>query len=85
MVNLTTVTAALTAVSALQPDIAIALAAYSTFKSIWMAITPGKTEADFVAFLQTTSQANIDSTAVYLQAQGYVETTPGNWSKPPAA
>lgn len=84
MISATNLTSVLGAVTAIEPDIAIALAAYSAFRGIWMAINPGKTEADFTAYLQTTSQANIDTTSVYLKAQGYVETPvgSGNWAKP---
>jgi predicted nucleotidyltransferase len=75
-----------TAIAAFEPDIAIALGAYTMFKTIWQTMNPGKTEDDFRTYLQTTSQTNIDTTAVLLRAQGYIETPPGsgNWSKPAA-
>jgi uncharacterized lipoprotein YddW (UPF0748 family) len=73
------------AIAAFEPDIALALGAYNTFKGIWMTMNPGKTEADFQEFLRAASQMNVDTTVVYLKAQGYVETPEGsgNWSKPP--
>lgn len=82
--NQKTITDALTAVAALQPDIALALGAYSILKNIWMTTNPGKTEADYQTYLQTASQRDIDDTSVYLVAQGYVETPAGsgNWAKP---
>ena len=82
--NAKSITDALTVVGAIEPDIAIALTAYTVLHGIWATITPGKTEADYAAYLQTASQTNIDTTAVYLKAQGYVETPAGsgNWSKP---
>lgn len=82
--NAKSITDALTTVAALQPDIAIALTAYNALKGIWMGLNPGKTEADYLAYLQTASQTNVDTTSAYLKAQGYVETPPdsGNWSKP---
>ena len=84
MINLKSITDAATAISALEPDVAIAVTAYNILKSIWTTINPGKTEADFQTYLQTSSQLNIDTTSAYLIAQGYVETPAGsgNWSKP---
>ena len=84
--NAKSITDALTAVAAVQPDIAIALSAYQLFKGIWQSMNPGKTEADFQNYLQTASQTNIDVTASYLKAQGFTENPPGsgNWTKPAA-
>lgn len=84
MIDAKSVTGVLTAVAALQPDIAIALTAYNLLKGIWQSTNPGKTEADYLAYLQSASQTNVDTTSAYLQAQGYVETPPGSgkWSKP---
>ena len=84
MINLKSITDAATAIAALEPDVAIAVTAYNILHGIWTATNPGKTEADYKAYLQTSSQLNIDTTAAYLIAQGYVETPAGsgNWSKP---
>ena len=84
MINLKSVTDAVTAIAALEPDVAIAVTAYNLLKSIWTTTNPGKTEADYQAYLATASQTNIDTTAAYLTAQGYIETPSGsgNWAKP---
>lgn len=82
--NAKNITDTLQAVAALEPDIALALGAYNLFRTIWMATNPGKTEADFQNYLQATSTTNVDTTAVYLRGEGYVETPEGSghWSKP---
>lgn len=82
--NLKSVTDAATAIAALEPDVAIAVTAYNLLHSIWTTMNPGKTEADYKAYLATASQTNIDTTAAYLTAQGYIETPAGsgNWAKP---
>ena len=84
MITAKNVTDAAAVVAAFEPDIAIALTAYNVLKSIWMTVTPGKTEADYQAYLASSAQTNIDTTAAYLTAQGYVETPAGsgNWSRP---
>ena len=84
MIDAKGLTSILTQIAALQPDIAIALTAYNVLHSIWTATNPGKTEADYQNYLQTASQTNIDTTASYLRAHGYIETPAGsgNWSKP---
>lgn len=74
-------TAASAALSSLSVGIPIALAAYNILKTIWTRTNPGKTEADYLAYLQTASQANIDETAALLKADGYVEDPPGTWRK----
>ncbi len=82
--NAKNITDALTVVAALQPDIVLALTAYNVLHGIWSAVNPGKTEADYLAYLQAASQVNVDTTTSYLKAQGYVENPPGSgsWSKP---
>ena len=60
-----------------------AIAAYNVLFGIWARMNPGKPESEFLAYLQTASQANVDDTAAYLKAQGYVETAPGTWTKAP--
>lgn len=84
MINVKNVTDAAAVIAAFEPDVAIALTAYNVLKGLWMGLNPGKTEADYTAYLQTSSQTNVDTTTVYLKAQGYVETPEGsgNWSKP---
>ena len=71
-------------IAAFEPDVAVALTAYTMLKSIWLTMFPGKTEADFQSYLQTSSQTNIDTTSALLTAHGFVETPPGsgNWTKP---
>ncbi len=78
--NAAALTKALTDVSALLPEVQVAMDAYNGFKAIWLAMNPGKTEDDFRTFLRTSSQENIDDTAALLRAHGWVETTPGNWT-----
>ena len=87
MITVKNVTDAATLISAFEPDIAIALSAYTLLKGIWTTLNPGKTEADFQSYLQTASQTNIDTTSAYLRSQGYTETPmgSGNWSKPVAS
>lgn len=82
--NAQQITAAVGAVAALEPDIAIALTAYNLLHGIWTTLNPGKTEADYQTYLSTASQTNIDTTAGLLRAHGFVETPPGsgNWAKP---
>lgn len=58
--------------------------AYNLYKIIWMRTNPAATEDDYRAHLQTSSQTNIDTTAVLLKADGFVENPPGTWTKPPA-
>ena len=84
MINLTSITTAAAAIAALEPDVALAVTAYNLLHGIWTTMNPGKTEADYQAYLQTASQTNVDTTAAYLTSQGYVETPPGsgNWAKP---
>ncbi len=84
MINTKSITDAATMIAAFEPDIAIAVTAYNVLHGIWSVMNPGKTEVDFQGYLQSTSQVNIDTTAPYLRAQGYVETPPGsgNWKKP---
>lgn len=82
MITAKSLTDAAGVIAAFEPDIAIALTAYNILKGIWSAVNPGKTEADYQAFLQTSSQTNIDTTAAYLSAQGYVQDAAGAWSKP---
>lgn len=74
-------------VTIISTEFPIAFSAYSILKTIWMRTNPGKTEADYRAYLQTTSQANIDDSAAILKADGWIEEPPGsgNWHKPPAA
>jgi hypothetical protein len=86
MISVKNITDAAAAVTAFEPDIAIALTAYTALKTIWMTLYPGKTEADFQAYLQTSAQTNVDTTAVLLAAHGFVETPAGsgNWAKPTA-
>lgn len=84
MIDAKSLTTTLTAVAALEPDIAIALSAYNMLRTVWTAMNHGKTEADYQSYLQSSSTANIDSTAALLTAQGFTETPPGsgNWAKP---
>jgi hypothetical protein len=84
VINAKSVTDVAAAIAAFEPDIAIALTAYNVLHGIWSAINPGKTEADYKAYLQSTSQTNVDTTAAYLTARGFIETPAGsgNWSKP---
>lgn len=56
--------------------------AFSVLQSIWLRTNPGKTEADFLDYLDTASQANIDDSAAILRADGFIEGPPGTWKKP---
>lgn len=83
MISVKNVTDAASVIAAFEPDITVALTAYNVLKSIWLTMNPGKTEADYQAYLQSSSQMNVDSTSALLTLQGYVETPPGsgNWKK----
>lgn len=70
-----------TLLTSLSADVALAMSAYALLKRIWMQTNPGKTEADYQAYLQSASQANIDDTAALLEADGFVEDPPGTWTK----
>ena len=78
-INLTELNAAAALVSTMLPQVATA---YAILKTIWLRTNPGKTEADFVSYLGTASQANIDDTAALLKADGYIEQADGSWKKP---
>lgn len=82
MINTKAITDAMTTIASIEPDIAIVLTAYNILHGIWTVVNPGKTEEDYQNYLKTTSQTNVDTTSVYLRAQGYIEETPGNWKKP---
>jgi hypothetical protein len=86
MISVKSITDAAATIAALEPDIAIALTAYNVLHGIWGVMHPGQTEADYQAYLQTSSQTNIDTTASLLKARGYVEMPEGsgNWTKPVA-
>ncbi len=71
---------ALADVTALIPEVSVAIDAYNGFKGIWLAMNPGKTEDDFRAMLRASSQLNVDDTAVLLRAHGWTETSPGSWT-----
>lgn len=69
----------LTSVSA---DVAAAMTAYALLKSIWLRMNPGKTEQDFLDYLQTSSQSNIDDASAQLLSDGWVLSADGKtWSK----
>lgn len=80
-INPTEINDALTLVTSVMPQ---ALAAYSILKVIWQRTNPGKTEADYLSFLQTSAQTNTDESSAILKADGYVQDAAGNWSKPSA-
>lgn len=82
MVNLGNVTVTLDTVSKFIPELAMVMTAYDILKNIWLKTNPGKTEDDYRVYLQTTSQTNVDDTAAYLTAQGYVQQADGSWKKP---
>lgn len=84
MINAKNVTDAAAVIAAFEPDITIALTAFNVLKAIWITVNPGKNEADYLTYLQTASQTNIDTTSVYLKAGGWIEDPPGsgNWAKP---
>ena len=60
------------------------IAAYTVLKAIWLRTNPGKTEADYLEYLRSASQANIDDTAALLAADGYKLQPDGSWKKPAA-
>lgn len=82
MPNLGNITVTLDTVSKFIPEVAMVMTAYDILKNIWMKTNPGKTEDDYRTYLQTTATANIDDTATYLNAQGYVQAADGSWRKP---
>lgn len=57
-------------------------AAYLAYKTIWTAINPGKTEADYEQHLLELSNTAITAADAILISDGYVKDTNGNWSKP---
>lgn len=69
-------------VAAVVPVLPQLLAAYNAFKTIWTVLNPGKTEADFEAYLVSASQTNITDADVILLKDGYVKGPDGKWSKP---
>lgn len=77
-INAQDVQGAISLISMALPQV---MTAYQLFKVIWLRTNPGKTEADFLTYLQTASQANIDDSAAILTADGFVEVSPGNWVK----
>lgn len=81
-INLNDVNAAVSLISVVLPQVS---AAYGILRVIWHQTNPGKTEADFLTFLQTASQKNVDDSSAILVADGYVQDpASGNWSKAPA-
>jgi hypothetical protein len=82
MVSMGNIQVSLDVVGQLIPEVAMVMAAYDVLKNIWLKINPGKTEEDFRAYLNTVSTTNVDDTAAYLTAQGYVEQADGSWKKP---
>lgn len=81
-INAAAVNDALALVSTVLPQ---AMAAYSILKLIWLRTNPGKTEADFLSYLEQASQLNVDETEAILKADGYVQDGKGGWSRPPDA
>jgi len=60
----------------------ILFAAYSAFKLIWTATNPSKTEADFIAFLLSTSQTDAAADTAWLISKGYTQDANGHWQAP---
>lgn len=78
-INLTEVNDAVALISTVLPQVG---AAYGILRVIWQRTNPGKTEADFLSFLQSESQKNVDESSAILIADGYVQDPlTGNWSK----
>lgn len=84
-ISITDVNAAIvtanSAMATVNAALPIALAAYNILKGIWLRTNPGKTEADYVGYLQAASLANVDDTAALLISDGYVEQPDGSWKK----
>jgi hypothetical protein len=77
-VNAPEINAALGVVQAAFP---LAMTAYNILAGIWLKTNPGKTIADYEAYLTQWAQANVDDSAAILRADGYVEGPPGTWTK----
>ena len=80
-INVAAVVGALAQVDEALP---LALTAFQALKTIFLRTNPGKTEADYIAYLKTSAQANIDDTEAILQADGWTENADGSWTKPSA-
>ena len=81
----TTVNVSLDLIGKIIPEVSMAMTAYSILKNIWLKTNPGKTEADYQVYLQTSSQANIDDSSAVLLADGYTTDDGGlTWKKPTA-
>lgn len=78
MITIEQINGAVTLVSTAFPQL---IAAYTVLKAIWMRMHPTATEQDFLDYLQAASQKNVDETAIYLTAQGYVKQEDGSWKK----
>lgn len=78
-----TANSAMTTVNAALP---ILMAAYNVLKAIWLRTNPGKSEADYLGYLQASSLSNVDDSAAILIADGYVQQADRSWKKvaPPA-
>ena len=78
-INLTDINAGLATVNAALP---ILVNAYALLKEIWLRTNPGKTEADYLNYLATTSTTNLTDSAAILVADGYVQQADGSWKRP---
>jgi hypothetical protein len=66
----------------LAPTLSSLMAAYNTYKAIWTAINPGKTDADYEQHLLDLSNSAISAADAILIRDGYVQALDGSWSKP---
>lgn len=76
--NLNDINTAIGTVNAALPTL---ITAYNVLKAIWQRLNPTATEADFLNYLKTSAQANVDDSAAILKADGYVEQADGSWKK----
>lgn len=79
MIKVNEVSDAISLVSTVFPQF---IAAYTVLKTIWFRMNPGRTEADYLEYLRSASQTNIDDSAAFLVADGYVQQADGSWKKP---
>jgi len=62
--------------------VGLAFAAYRMLAAIWLSKNPGKTFADYNAFLKTEAQSLGDNAVAWFQANGWIEGADGVWTAP---
>lgn len=74
---LSDVNAALQVISVASP---ILFAAYQGFRTIWLLSNPGKSEADYIAYLITAATRTISDSDAILISIGYKQDAQGHWA-----